>query len=278
MVMVVAGGGGGGGGAPEASATAAVLSLPHPRTGEPSRWVLRCSELLSVALAKPDYGSWFLGDTVKSDGSLLMLAPIDPIFLLLPVLEQARGKSADHAGNFSPLGQILQAGGSQQMARLEQLDLADVRHVCESKQAGGDWYYRYDEERCVAWLLAKVRQLTRGSGGLSPGEAVELICEYAPDGVGATLRELHGISKAGAASSGGAGSSAKAAVVWGEPTAEEARKQKAAAAAANAQQDANAPPEKRKTSGLAEPARKGKLAKVDTRGMKSMASFFKKKK
>ncbi|OMP03527.1 Ribonuclease H2, subunit B [Corchorus olitorius] len=41
---------------------------------------------------KQSYGSWFLGDYVSEDGSLYTATPIDPVFIMLPIFEEARMK------------------------------------------------------------------------------------------------------------------------------------------------------------------------------------------
>ena len=37
--------------------------------------------------------SWFVGDSVQEDGRLVVLTPINPVFLMLDVLERARRAS-----------------------------------------------------------------------------------------------------------------------------------------------------------------------------------------
>ncbi|KAG8788370.1 hypothetical protein FRC15_004650 [Serendipita sp. 397] len=75
------------------------LKLPHPRTDLPALFLPFSSEssvdreeqILEVqAVNPPASRSWFTDDnTVLEDGRLLLLTPIDPMFLLLPILRLA---------------------------------------------------------------------------------------------------------------------------------------------------------------------------------------------
>jgi ribonuclease H2 subunit B len=42
---------------------------------------------------KQSYAAWFIGDFVCSDGSLYIASPVDPIYMILPILEQVRMKA-----------------------------------------------------------------------------------------------------------------------------------------------------------------------------------------
>ncbi|KAL1669746.1 ribonuclease H2, subunit B [Schizophyllum commune] len=66
-----------------------LLRLPHPRTSIPSLFALYANgnQIAEVqAVAPPNERSWFLGDNVVADGRLLVMTPMDPTFLLIPLL------------------------------------------------------------------------------------------------------------------------------------------------------------------------------------------------
>jgi len=112
----------------------------------------------------PKYGSWFVGDAVVSDGSLLLATPIDPLFCLLPGLE----RNAARNPSFMPLDSLLDEAGEVREA-LGPLLLAleeQALCLCATKKAGGETYYRFDESRALAWLGCKVRALASSLGGL----------------------------------------------------------------------------------------------------------------
>lgn len=54
-----------------------------------------------------------MGNTVISDGSLYVSAPINPIFLALPYLEQACKKSSTDAGCYVSYSQVLSPASTQ---------------------------------------------------------------------------------------------------------------------------------------------------------------------
>jgi ribonuclease H2 subunit B len=53
--------------------------------------------LQEVNWFKERYRSWFLGDSVISDGGLYLSTPVDPLFLALPILEASRRQVPPHA-------------------------------------------------------------------------------------------------------------------------------------------------------------------------------------
>ena len=70
----------------DAGDTREFISLPHPRTGQLTRYMLRGDKVFELQVAKPqeDRGSWFIGDVVKQDGSVQLVSQVDVIFLIVP--------------------------------------------------------------------------------------------------------------------------------------------------------------------------------------------------
>ena len=170
---------------------AALLTLRHPRTGRAAQYMLLpASE--GAASAGADGGdppaammlcevqagaetvdngapllqptSWFIGHRVCSDGALYLATPVDPLFLLLPVLHAARAKA-------SPLDQLLDGGGGggggggcPDLKSLRRALPADPRTalalLCEVNDQYGDdlLLYRLDEGKALRWLVAKAQQ------------------------------------------------------------------------------------------------------------------------
>lgn len=60
-----------------------IITLPHPAHGGPAKYCLDDAnhKIYEIVTFKEPYRSWFIEDSVKSDGSLLMTTPIDPLFL-----------------------------------------------------------------------------------------------------------------------------------------------------------------------------------------------------
>eukprot|EP00798_Chlamydomonas_sp_ICE-L_P004557 gene4557-14737_t len=152
--------------APAAAGIGESFSVPD-RNGKQSQaylWAGGC--LQEVNRFKQKQSSWFVGGGVVSDGGVYMATPVDPIFVLLPVLERSRAKTASSSGMFCPLEQILSdpispalhvllnggggGGGEGEEVQGSAPSTTPISElllsVCEVKDAGGDKYYRVSDE------------------------------------------------------------------------------------------------------------------------------------
>lgn len=132
------------------------ITLPDPRTGQHASYLLAGGCLQELNWFKQQYSSWFVGDRVVLDGGLYLSTPVDPLLLLLPLLERARAQQ----NVFQDLEQILSVATSPSAHMLLPL-LAGGEHLgclCEVKQAGGQSYFRLSDELVLAWLTLKVQQ------------------------------------------------------------------------------------------------------------------------
>ncbi|KAF0465217.1 ribonuclease H2, subunit B [Gigaspora margarita] len=92
----------------ESSGNIISIVLPRPRTGLPARYVLQDGSLYEVLYI--DYEqqkSWFVKDTIEKDGSFVFFTQFDPIFLLIPILDNCRKKNSEFQGLFLSLDDIL---------------------------------------------------------------------------------------------------------------------------------------------------------------------------
>lgn len=158
------------------------LRFPHPRTGIPSLFLPHeqpdgaKSLLLEVqAVAPPHPRSWFLREEVVEDGKLLMMTPIDPAFLLIPLLRVTQPTTG--SGNFLPPDDLIEEAASklasenpattlspddvQQLSSLRCIQAA-MRHVCEYKEVTAEVVvYRYSAERVQTYLRTKAARLSQ---------------------------------------------------------------------------------------------------------------------
>ncbi|CAM8923805.1 unnamed protein product [Rhodiola kirilowii] len=136
------------------------ITLRHPKSGNNTCYILTDETLQELHWFKQSYGSWFLGDYVREDGGMYFLTPVDLIFVLLPVLEEARMKKGDgHSGNFRLLEEIMFLQGYPDYLLLHPLAERLVSVVCEIKEIGDSRFYRLDDARVLAWLAYKANQL-----------------------------------------------------------------------------------------------------------------------
>eukprot|EP01018_Ginkgo_biloba_P022692 Gb_16854 [translate_table: standard] len=134
-----------------------LLHLRHPKSGNPTCYILMDGCLQELHWFKQRYGSWFLGEYVCEDGSLYVATPIDPIFVVLPLLDQARMKKGDEPGKFRALDEIMFVEGYPGYNLLLPLmhDLLVI--VCEVKEIGSLKFYRLDDCKLLAWLCCKAK-------------------------------------------------------------------------------------------------------------------------
>ena len=98
------------------------------------------------------FRSWFIDDSVKSDGSLLMVTKVDALFYAIPYLFEAK-----HA---SPIDQVLidedfpETRRLCSCSRLEKLDL-----IADCKTTTPFVAWKWNESKALQWLEAKVSKL-----------------------------------------------------------------------------------------------------------------------
>jgi len=171
------------------------LRLPHPRTGIPSLFLsyvrpsdaLRRRELgktiiLEVhAVAPPHSRSWFIGEEVMADGKLLVMTCIDPVFLLIPILQSTYPDDGT-LGNFRPADDIFEEaalklykayatfGGYEALTVVSEKDVlyftsldsvkSALKHICDVKEITPEIVvYRFSPSKVIEYLRIKVARL-----------------------------------------------------------------------------------------------------------------------
>ncbi|KIK92834.1 hypothetical protein PAXRUDRAFT_829595 [Paxillus rubicundulus Ve08.2h10] len=169
------------------------LRLPHPRTGIASLFLahepetsesdgVRISKILEVqAVAPPNARSWFIGDEVVSDGKLLVMTPVDPLFLLIPILRAIK----QHDGgtvNFRPAEDMFEDAarcvtetsrtgvaaspdmiGVEDVMKFAALECTKnaMKRVCDMKEITTEiTVFRYSSEKVLQHLRKKVVTLS----------------------------------------------------------------------------------------------------------------------
>ncbi|KAJ7200492.1 ribonuclease H2, subunit B [Mycena rebaudengoi] len=180
-------------GASGSSTTQRFLRLPHPRTGLASLFLAYESQatesspqqdrILEVqAVAPTNARSWFIDQEVVADGKLLVMTPIDPAFLLIPVLQSVYPENGE-TGMFRPADEIFEDAAanleeSSTSAAGKDISLIvskdDVLHftsmgccqdalkrVCDVKEITSEIIvYRYSPAKVVEYLRVKITRLS----------------------------------------------------------------------------------------------------------------------
>ena len=148
------------------------MARPRPplAAGKPAVYVLTASAVQEINWHKQEFSSWFVGNSVVGDGSLYLSTPVDPLLLLLPLLERAKGDAAPGAGRFCDLEQVLCMADAPAAQLLAPLLATQLACVCDVTEAGGQSYYRLSQGKALAWLRLKVAQAARALQA-APGAA-----------------------------------------------------------------------------------------------------------
>ncbi|XP_044524880.1 ribonuclease H2 subunit B [Gracilinanus agilis] len=129
--------------------------LHNPCTGEAALYLFNTNaqQLFEVKAFHEEYHSWFIGQTVQHDGRLLLVTPMDPLFMVLYYLIKAEKEQ----GKFQPLDQIVIDPEFPSCSML--LQCANLRlflhHVTEEKEIGNKKFYKYSKEKTLKWLNKK---------------------------------------------------------------------------------------------------------------------------
>ncbi|XP_051016626.1 ribonuclease H2 subunit B [Acomys russatus] len=136
------------------------VRLVSPRTGEGAIYLLdMClQQLFEIKVFKEKHHSWFINQSVQSEGLLHFATPMDPLFLLLHYLIKA-GKE----GKYQPLDQVVvddMFPDCVLLLRFPELEKS-LRHVTEEKggpEVNNKKYCKYSPEKTLQWLAKKVNQ------------------------------------------------------------------------------------------------------------------------
>jgi len=144
------------------------ISLTHPRTkaealflvvdvkeDEPDELKTKRQFVYEILTMKEPLRSWFVDETVVSNGNLYTFTPLDPLFLLLPVLSKTTKAMpfSDHLTDVFPsnVAKIF-------FNRLspKQLENIAIKKVCGDIEA-----YAYSEEAALNWLSKKAKNASQ---------------------------------------------------------------------------------------------------------------------
>ncbi|KAI3664283.1 hypothetical protein L6452_44768 [Arctium lappa] len=169
-----------------------LLSLHHPKSGDTACYLLTNGGLQELNWFKQSYGSWFLGDYICEDGGLYVATPVDPVFILLPMFDEARMKNGDDPGKFRQLDEIIYVHDYPGYHHLSSIAEKSMEVVCDCKEIGSTKFFRLNDSKVVAWMYYKVQQLKQTLPKLDKnyaartqkdilGDAVMILGEYLKD-------------------------------------------------------------------------------------------------
>ncbi|CAE6485364.1 unnamed protein product [Rhizoctonia solani] len=152
------------------------LQLPHPRTGLPALFIHHGSTILELHNVTPDAPrSWFIGESVVSNGNLLLMTPIDPAFILIPFL-----RALDSKAPFKPTDDLLEeAISTYSPPELRKEDVVSfmaldcvrkaLRQLCETKDVPPDLtVHKPSTERIIDFIKRRIERVVSAQQPTEP--------------------------------------------------------------------------------------------------------------
>ncbi|XP_061339348.1 uncharacterized protein LOC133286028 isoform X2 [Gastrolobium bilobum] len=150
-----------------------MILLRHPKSGNATQYLFVNGVLQELQWFKNLYGSWFLGDYISEDGRLYLSTPVDPVFIMLPIFDEARMKKGGDLGKFRQLDEILFIDGYPGYQQLMSVVENCMQVVCDVKEVGSLKFFRLDDSKVLRWLCYKVCQLKQTLPTLDKNYAVQ---------------------------------------------------------------------------------------------------------
>lgn len=131
-----------------------IVQLRHPQSGATALFLFSPGDgmVQEVLTFSENRRSWFIEESVKSDGKMHLSTPIDPIFLVLPYLRKTN--------QAMPLDQLLKDEEFPETERL--LRSTGLKHLNQVADRKGDEdlnAYKYNEEKTLSWLQRKTERV-----------------------------------------------------------------------------------------------------------------------
>lgn len=133
-----------------------IITLQHPCTKQPTKFLLQSdtNALYEINAHKDKCCSWFIDSSVQQDGSLYVITPFDPLFILLPYLRENV-----ETGKFLLLDQMLKDCEFPDCAKLVKcLTATALVNITDSSGEGDLIGYKYNDEKTLRWLKIKVER------------------------------------------------------------------------------------------------------------------------
>jgi len=132
-----------------------IYAIRHPKTGSRALFEISTDSINEVLRMDDPCRSFFYGDTVIADGSMMMLSPLHPLFLAIPYLM----KNAEN--RYIPLDDCLVDEEYVAIGKLQENSqlIGTIDRISDCKEACEITVYRYNAEKCLEWLRERFARL-----------------------------------------------------------------------------------------------------------------------
>ncbi|CAH8501628.1 unnamed protein product [Dicrocoelium dendriticum] len=153
------------------------IKLTHPRSKQPVLfiWNKKMGKLYELQRVHELHRSWLLGSHVKSDGSLYLCTPCDPLFFLL--------FAASGNQQFTTLTALFSEDTNLATILSARPDVEDrLSLICDVKTLGDQTLYRYSKDKALNWLSTRVSHQVRSvASSITPSMTDAAAPDYAAD-------------------------------------------------------------------------------------------------
>jgi len=130
-----------------------MVELKHPKSGKGQLFAFNenKTQIKEVISVTEPHGSWFIGDTIESDGRLQMLVDFDPILLIIPYLRASERPV--------PLDHLLNDDEFPHTECLVNFS-STMDKIANAKGSSDLNVWVWDEEKALNYLNSKIEKLT----------------------------------------------------------------------------------------------------------------------
>ncbi|XP_046854492.1 ribonuclease H2 subunit B-like isoform X3 [Xenia sp. Carnegie-2017] len=131
-----------------------LITLPHPKRDEECQYLLRekSQQIFEIIKFYEHPRSWFVDNSVIQDGSLYFATRVDPLFIILPCLKATSTK-------YMSLEQILQEWDNIHMRKISPcITKQELNLITDVKEEHGLIVFKLNNEKVLSWLQRKVSQ------------------------------------------------------------------------------------------------------------------------
>lgn len=125
------------------------FNFPHPRNGKTATFLMKDDLFYELLYVDRPHSSWFIGNSVVSDGVPLFAVPIHPLLIVLPFVS-SRGKEMFSENDFF---------FDTKYASIANQLKPKLKLICQQNEIADDLAYYYDQDKAVSWIVSKTEQL-----------------------------------------------------------------------------------------------------------------------
>lgn len=127
-----------------------LVTLPHPRNSKSNDFIINDGKIYEIHLVDRPHSSFFIGNSVNSDGSALFASRVHPLFMALPEMYQNRKQFQMKKDFFF----------NSKLKPIEDLIFPYFDEVCSSIPFDDKQNcYALDETKMINWLVGRVQKI-----------------------------------------------------------------------------------------------------------------------